>query len=151
MNSMIEYVETLSEFFDLTSSDGAQPLALVLANLGRSARRSKVSRGVANAIVAPALLLMFANEPSGRHNFEQTLTACRKELPRMKAVVALARDMPPEVRPYLGPAGAAAFDAQSEGVRGRMKALVSPWLEAHPDEASVLVPHQDTSELPEAS
>lgn len=149
ITALFEYVQTLSEFFDLTSAEGAQPLALVLANLGRTARKSKVSRGVANAIIAPALLLMVAHEPSKRRNFEETVAACRRELPRLRAVVALAEDMPPEVRPFLGPAGAAAFDAESEEVRVRLKALVQPWIEAHPDEAAILTPQR--AELPEAS
>lgn len=148
MDSMVEYIVTLSEFFDLTSSDGAQPIAVVLANLGRTARKSKLSRGVASAVAAPALLLA-ANTASGRRQFDEGLAACKNELPRLKAIVALARDMPPDVRKYLGITGGAAFEVQSEEVRERLKGLVSAWLDGHPDEKAVLVPRQESEGMGE--
>jgi hypothetical protein len=136
-NTLLQYSVTLSQLHDVTNP-GTTPAALVtLANVGRVLRKVGVSTKLGVALLAPALLVMIAT-PERRANLDDAVNACKRELPRMDAILALAETLPQETRSCLGPGGATALALLPTDEREALSATIRKWIDQHPMAASLL-------------
>jgi hypothetical protein len=145
-NTLVGYSVSLSRLHDATSADSAPTPLLILANIGRVLRKLGISTKLGIALLAPALLMMIAS-PEARANFDTAVNACKREIPRMEAILALTQALPESSRSCFGPGGAAALAVLPSSEREALSAQIKKWINQHPDEAAALFDQQSSPEL----
>jgi hypothetical protein len=134
----LDYAAALSQMFDATSVEDANPTLLLLANVGRAMRKIGVSRKLGIAMVAPAILLM-ASGDYGRDQLNIGVAQCASEIPRIRATIALAEALPERWRPCFGPGGMAQFATLPIEDQAELKEQVLKWVAEFPEESRTLV------------
>jgi hypothetical protein len=134
----LDYAAALSQMFDATSVEGANPTLLLLGNIGRAMRKLGVSRKLGVAMVAPAILLMAAGD-YGRDQLNIGAAQCALEIPRIRATIALAEALPERWRPCFGPGGMAQFATLPTEDQAELKERVLKWVAEFPEESRTLV------------
>ena len=130
--TMMEYGMILAEYLDLTGEENADARVRALGKLGKTASRLGISLDLGAAFLAPAMLIFgFSN----RAEVTRAADVCRAEMPILKASVAIAKELPEQLRPSLGLGGLAFVAGLPANQANQLVDQFRTWLDEHPDMA----------------
>ncbi len=146
--TVTDFARVVSEYYDVTGREGSDVRHRILAHIGRVLRRTRISDGVGVAFLAPAIMLM-APTGKARQELSAVCDDFAKELPKLRAVISAARDLPQESRTFLGPGGLADLAGRPESTVNEVLRQLREWLSSHPEEAKLVVLQEVPTSDPE--